>query len=62
MLKNPVFAALGLIFALATLALFALSLLPDWDSTFRPLGIFTLIFGGIFLLLGFNSRSEKNLF
>lgn len=59
MLKNPVFAALGVIFAIATVVLYALAIAGY--QTGVP-GIFCMLLGGLFLLLGLNSRSERNLF
>jgi hypothetical protein len=59
MLKDPVFAALGLLFTLATVVLFVLS---AFEFGTGPAGIFTMLLGGLFLLLGFNSRSGTELF
>lgn len=58
MLKNPVFAAIGIVLAVATVVLYALAIAGY--QTGVP-GIFCMLGGGLFLLLGLNSRSEQTL-
>ncbi len=56
MLKNPVFALLGLLLAIATVVLYVLAAFGY--QTGVP-GIFTMLLGGLFLLLGLNSSEER---
>lgn len=59
MLKNPVFAAIGLICAVATVVLYGLAI-AGYET--GVIGVFTILLGGLFLLLGLNSQSERDLF
>ncbi|HEX2910188.1 MAG TPA: hypothetical protein VH186_05225 [Chloroflexia bacterium] len=53
-LKPSPFTLIGLLFALATLILFFLAIF--WSSSFGVPCIFTLLLGGLFLLIGGNDQ------
>jgi len=57
MVKDPIFAVVGLLLALATVVLFVMA--GFGFQTGVP-GIFTMLVGGFSLLLGFNSQASSN--
>ncbi len=57
MIREPIFAIIGLVLALATLVLFGLSI-ADFQTGVP--GIFTMLLGGLFLLLGFSQQPSQS--